>query len=535
MMRPQFPIRKTLPMSQFDRVEFDASDAELIAWVRSGDLEAYGVLFARHRDAALRLARSLMPGSDADDLVSDGFAKVLGVLQKGGGPDLAFRAYLLTAIRRLHIDRIRAVRRTTPTDDLEALDKGEPFSDPAVAGFENAAAARAFASLPERWQLVLWHLEVEGQKPAEVAPLLGMSANSVSALAYRAREGLRQAFLQMHAADVLDDRCTATRQLLGGYVRQGLSRRDNHKVSEHLQTCRPCTALYLELTEVNSSLAAILGPVVLGSAAAAYLAAAGTAASSGGVLAGVGVLLGRARDLVVANSQAAIAIGAAAAVAGVAATGVLIVNAHSNKPATPIAAPSISEHASPGHRAARPGRPAATPSGTATVVVPTPGPSVGPTAMPTPPTTAGQPAASPTDAPSDVPSNTSPATPTGTPTGTATQQPSKTVPPTALALSASVLRTTTSPLGTSLEVGVRVRGLKPGNTTTLTLRLPPGATFISLPSGCSSTGLVSVCRVDGDQPTLFTTIRTLHLLGLQLQLEPLLGSAVGDLALTLLP
>ena len=47
--------------------------------------------------------------------------------------------------------------------------------------------------------MVLWHTEVEQQKPADIAPLLGMSANSVSALAYRAREGLRQAFLSQHA------------------------------------------------------------------------------------------------------------------------------------------------------------------------------------------------------------------------------------------------------------------------------------------------------------------------------------------------
>ena len=30
--------------------------------------------------------------------------------------------------------------------------------------FEDKAAARAFHSLPERWQLVLWHVEVEGQR-----------------------------------------------------------------------------------------------------------------------------------------------------------------------------------------------------------------------------------------------------------------------------------------------------------------------------------------------------------------------------------
>ena len=75
-----------------------------------------------------------------------------------------------------------------------------------MAGFETGAAARAFQSLPERWQLVLWHLEVEGQKPADIAPLLGISANSVSALAYRAREGLRQAFVSMHAQDADDER-----------------------------------------------------------------------------------------------------------------------------------------------------------------------------------------------------------------------------------------------------------------------------------------------------------------------------------------
>ena len=177
------------------------SDAELISRVRGGDLAAYGELYERHVDAARRLARQLARGPDADDLVSDAFAKVMTVLQNGGGPDVAFRAYLLTAVRRLHIDRIRSQSKLTTSDDMTQFDPGVPFHDPAVAGFESGAAAKAFASLPERWQLVLWHLEVEGQKPADVAPLLGMSANSVSALAYRAREGLRQAFLTAHLAD----------------------------------------------------------------------------------------------------------------------------------------------------------------------------------------------------------------------------------------------------------------------------------------------------------------------------------------------
>src|SRR3954452_20350312 len=259
-------------------------DAELIAAVRGGDLDAYGELFARHVDAARRLARQLAGPADADDLVSDAFTKVLTVLQRGGGPDLAFRAYLLTAVRRLHVDKIRAGSRLRPVDDLTPFDPGLPFQDTAVEGFENAAAAKAFATLPERWQMVLWHTEVEQQKPADIAPLLGMSANSVSALAYRAREGLRQAFLSQHASDPDDVDCSWTRDHLGAYVRGGLSRRDAARVDDHLAACRACAAVYLELTEVNSGLAALLAPLLLGSAGASYLSGGGAGSSvfSGG-------------------------------------------------------------------------------------------------------------------------------------------------------------------------------------------------------------------------------------------------------------
>ncbi|MGZ8738416.1 MAG: sigma-70 family RNA polymerase sigma factor [Nocardioides sp.] len=239
-----------------ERIE-GPTDAELIAAVRGGDSDAYGLLFERHVDAARRLARQLVRSPDADDLVSEAFAKVLVVLQRGDVPDLAFRAYLLTAVRRLHVDRLRHTHWVHPTDDLTPFDSGTPFHDTAVEGFESMAAARAFLSLPERWQLVLWHTVVERQKPADVAPLLDMSPNSVSALAYRAREGLRQAFLTMHAGDPDDDTCGRVRSHLGGYVRGAMARRDRAQVSDHVERCRPCAAIHLELSEVNSELSGL--------------------------------------------------------------------------------------------------------------------------------------------------------------------------------------------------------------------------------------------------------------------------------------
>ncbi len=289
------------------------SDAELISRVRGGDVAAYGELFSRHVEAARRLGRQLVRGPDVDDLVSDAFAKTLSVLQNGGGPDVAFRAYLLTSLRRLHVDKIRAGKKVQPAEDMTLFDVGEPFRDTAVANFENGAAAKAFASLPERWQLVLWHLEVEGQKPADIAPLLGMTPNSVSALAYRAREGLRQAFLTMHLADTPTDQCRWVNEHLGAYVRKGLSKRDTTKVEDHLEGCRRCTAMYLELDEVNSNLAGIIAPLLLGAAAAGYLSSAGGAGATG-----VSALFGRARDAVSGNGTAggAGATGSTAATAG---------------------------------------------------------------------------------------------------------------------------------------------------------------------------------------------------------------------------
>ena len=170
---------------------------------------------------ANRLARQLVSSADADDLVSEAFIKVLRVLKDGGGPDIAFRPYLLTVVRRLHVDRIRSNSKVTPSDEMDRFDPGVPRR-PCCRHLREQCRCQGLRQPPERWQMVLWHLEVEGQKPADIAPLLGMSANSVSALAYRAREGLRQAYLQMHLADTAAEECRWTTERLGSHVRGGL-------------------------------------------------------------------------------------------------------------------------------------------------------------------------------------------------------------------------------------------------------------------------------------------------------------------------
>ncbi|MFT4188021.1 MAG: sigma-70 family RNA polymerase sigma factor [Aeromicrobium sp.] len=339
-----------------------ASDAELIAAVRAGDTEAYGVLFSRHRLAAERLARQLVVGAGADDLVSEAFVKVLSLLQRGAGPNEAFRAYLLTAVRRLHIDALRSASRERPTEDEADLDRQVEFVDPAAMKFERGAAGRAFESLPERWQLVLWHLDVEGQTPAEIAPLLDMAPNSVSALAYRAREGLRRAYLQEHLAPSLDDACRAAIGKLGSHVRHGLSARDTAKVEAHLDVCARCAGLALELREVNDHLAAVLAPALLGTAASGYLGGllgagaapiVGVGAASGVSLSHMSPTSGSGPGLAGAAPAAAVA----AVIVGTAAMG--SVPAATDTTPTPTSRPSVAseDHAPrplPDHPARRP-------------------------------------------------------------------------------------------------------------------------------------------------------------------------------------
>jgi RNA polymerase sigma factor (sigma-70 family) len=286
--RPIDPGERTEPLRLGTPAEsLPPGDADLIVASRAGDAAAYDTLYRRHVAAAHSLARQLVRnGAEADDVVAETFAKILDLLHRGGGPDDAFRPYLLTAVRRSAYDRHRAERRQLVTDEMETFDRGVPFADPAVADLERTMIARAFASLPERWQAVLWHTEIEGARPADVAPLLGLTANGVAALAYRAREGLRQAYLQMHLSGAVRDECRPVAAKLGAYVRGGLAKREAAVVGAHLDQCAECRRVFAELGDVNVALKGIVAPIVLGPAAVAYLASPAGKGPAGAWIAG---------------------------------------------------------------------------------------------------------------------------------------------------------------------------------------------------------------------------------------------------------
>jgi RNA polymerase sigma factor (sigma-70 family) len=283
------------------------ADADLITRARGGDDAAYEALYTRHLDIARHHARlwTRQP-ADADDLVSEAFLRVLQALRRGNGPDGALLPYLLTTMRRVAIDWTADERRLRLVDGFDPVTDYQEVDDPVIAGLDRSLAAQAFASLSDRWQAVLWYTAVEGAKPAEIATVLGIAPRAVSALAYRAREGLRQAYLQAHITQVAVP-CEPFATQLGEYVRGSLGQGDHAAVSTHLADCQECTAACHELALLNTSLPAFLAPLVVGAAAAAMVVGHGSV--------GVGIWLLRAVRRVPKRTQAAAAATAAAILA----------------------------------------------------------------------------------------------------------------------------------------------------------------------------------------------------------------------------
>ncbi|MGW1468364.1 sigma-70 family RNA polymerase sigma factor [Streptomyces sp. NPDC002308] len=434
------------------------SDAELIRGMRSGDDRAYEELFRRHSGAVRRYARTCCRDAHtADDLTAEVFTRTLQAVRGGKGPEEAVRAYLMTAVRHVAAAWTKSAKREHLVDDFAVFAAGaartSELSDDdtldlgadvrAMHEAEQSMALQAFRSLPERWQAVLWHTTVEEESPSEIAPLFGLSANATAVLAGRAREGLKQAYLQAHVSQALvaGGDCARYADRLGAYARGGLRMRAERGLRKHLDECAKCRVAAGELQQVNAGIPALLPVAVIGWFAAAYslkaagvvaggtlgLAGAGAAAaatgtgttatgtatgaatgaaSAGGTAAG-GAGGGSAAGGAVAEGLGApVKVGIAATVAIAAAAGLVWALAGDDQP-EPVAKPPVAVASVPS-AAPSPEPPAPTPPPPAPPAVPEPAPTAAPTPAPSPP--ARKPAPKPA-----APAAPAPRTPSPTP------------------------------------------------------------------------------------------------------------------------
>ncbi|MFD3555105.1 sigma-70 family RNA polymerase sigma factor [Streptomyces goshikiensis] len=250
------------------------SDAQLCALLREHGAasgpevsDVMGEVFSRHHSAVLAYARTCCRDvATAKDLASEAFARTYRAVAWGAGPEHAWRPYLLTCVRRVATDWMRRSARTQLSDDFEKwagdLCDGQDVEGAVLSAEEGSLVLRAYRSLPERWQAVLWHAVVEHEPATETARRLGISAGGVGSLAARAREGLREAYLRAHLDQSASEECRHYGGLLAAALRRPATR-VTRDLGRHLRACPDCARAERDLRHVNRSLGALLPAGIL--------------------------------------------------------------------------------------------------------------------------------------------------------------------------------------------------------------------------------------------------------------------------------
>ncbi|MFD3756188.1 sigma-70 family RNA polymerase sigma factor [Streptomyces sp. NPDC058622] len=307
--------------------------------------DVMGEVFARHHASVLAYARTCSRDqATAQDLAAEAFARTYRAVAWGAGPEYAWRPYLLTCVRRLAAAWAREGSRTQLSEDFEEwaarLSDGQDAEEAVFSAEEGSLVLRAYRSLPERWQAVLWHAVVEHEPAAETAGRLGISAGGIGSLVARAREGLREAYLRAHLAQTASDEC----RHYGGQIAAALrrpGRRLTRDLGRHLQGCDDCARAERDLRDVNGRLGVLLLGGILLWNPAAYLSALGGK--------GAHLTAGTLGGTQLAGARAGAAKWAAAVgVAGIAVTVVALLPADTGSRSDQAAAPATTTAAPAG-------------------------------------------------------------------------------------------------------------------------------------------------------------------------------------------
>jgi RNA polymerase sigma-70 factor, ECF subfamily len=181
----------------------DRSDAELLAAHVQGDTDAFGVLFARHRDRLWAVAlRTMGNPEDAADALQDG---LIAAFRRAGSfrGEAAVTTWLHRVVVNACLDRIRAakVRRAEPLpDDLDSYrDRGSLVTsapaDPADRAIDDERRGQvlsALARIPADQRAALVLVDMEGYPVAQVAEMLDCAVGTVKSRCSRGRARLAE-------------------------------------------------------------------------------------------------------------------------------------------------------------------------------------------------------------------------------------------------------------------------------------------------------------------------------------------------------
>lgn len=230
-------------------------DAELLVRARAGDLSALEDLYRAHHGAILAVARRQVGTELAEDVVAEAFTRTFALLTAGRGPEVAFRAYVISAVKNVYAGVVRKDHRVVVTDQEDALDTAAP-SNPIDALGDRDLIRSAFDALPARDRTVLWWTAVEGRSAEDLAAVWRTTGPAVRQHAFRAREALRIAYLDAHVATPAPESCRLVRPVFSRQARGRVDARSprGRRALTHLDHCRSCAAAAAEVAEAARAL-----------------------------------------------------------------------------------------------------------------------------------------------------------------------------------------------------------------------------------------------------------------------------------------
>jgi len=172
----------------------DSPDADIVARVLGGDVEAFGIIIRRYESGLLRFATRMLGSSDvAADAVAEGLVRAYRHLATCREP-----ARLRSWLYRIVGNRCRSYLARRSTDEL-SLEEAPAQADPADPALDVERAEqlvlveRALAGLSEEKREAFLLKHVEGLSYEEMAAMTGERIPTLKMRVHRAREALLEA------------------------------------------------------------------------------------------------------------------------------------------------------------------------------------------------------------------------------------------------------------------------------------------------------------------------------------------------------
>ncbi|MEI5524835.1 RICIN domain-containing protein [Streptomyces brasiliscabiei] len=245
--------------------------ARLRGWPEGGTGDPVALLMARHWQPAYDYAVICLATQSqvASMVTATAFHRVLDGLMRGES-GVALRPRLLVAARDTVKEWSAEGGVSGVLPDLRKPAGGRGMRAAKSMTPENRKLVeRSFQALPAVARCLLWHTEVEAETITIPTGLLGLDADSATAILEQARDKFREGCVRAHRELAPSKDCRFYNRLLDVPIRRGGALLPD--VQQHLLECRYCRYAAEQLSHFEGGLGGVIAEAVLGWGARRYL------------------------------------------------------------------------------------------------------------------------------------------------------------------------------------------------------------------------------------------------------------------------